>query len=280
MKYIVLVLLILQSLCAYASDLLSPDAFTAHYVKVIEAQYPDIKVTIKEPLAISIAYPDGGTMNSFLDNAYIEYQQDPDNIDTLIVTYASGLDQTRELESAEFTLAEVMPVIKDISYIEQVGEMLKEADADNGLVYEPLNEELFVVYVFDTPTSIRFMTQSDLVELGVEQSSLREAALTNLQNVLQHVQLEGDPASLSMLVADGMYEASMLLFDGIWSKQQFPVKGDIVVYVPARDVLLITGSEDMVSLATIQEILFDKQGFAHPISKSGVVFKSGKWEHF
>lgn len=280
MKYIVLVLLILQSLCAYASDLLSPDAFTAHYVKVIEAQYPDIKVTIKEPLAISIAYPDGGTMNSFLDNAYIEYQQDPDNIDSVIVAYASGLDQTRELESAEFTLAEVMPVIKDISYIEQVGEMLKEADADNSLVYEPLNEELFVVYVFDTPTSIRFMTQSDLVELGVEQSSLREAALTNLQNVLQHVQLEGDPASLSMLVADGMYEASMLLFDGIWSKQQFPVKGDIVVYVPARDVVLITGSEDIVSLATIQEILFDKQGFAHPISNSGFVFKSGKWEHF
>ncbi len=280
MKYIVLVLLILQSLCTYASDLLSPDAFTAHYVKVIEAQYPDIKVTIKEPLAISIAYPDGGTMNSFLDNAYIEYQKDPDNIDTVIVAYASGLDQTRELESAEFTLAEVMPVIKDINYIEQVGEMLKEADADNGLVYEPLNEELFVVYVFDTPTSIRFMTQSDLVELGVEQSSLREAALTNLQNVLQHVQLEGDPASLSMLVADGMYEASMLLFDGIWSKQQFPVKGDIVVYVPARDVVLITGSEDMVGLATIQEILFDKQGFAHPISSSGFVFKSGKWEHF
>ena len=280
MKYIVLVLLILQSLCAYASDLLSPDAFTAHYVKVIEAQYPDIKVTIKEPLAISIAYPDGGTMNSFLDNAYIEYQQDPDNIDSVIVAYASGLDQTRELESAEFTLAEVMPVIKDISYIEQVGEMLKEADADNSLVYEPLNEELFVVYVFDTPTSIRFMTQSDLVELGVEQSSLREAALTNLQNVLQHVQLEGDPASLSMLVADGMYEASMLLFDGIWSKQQFPVKGDIVVYVPARDVVLITGSKDIVSLATIQEILFDKQGFAHPISNSGFVFKSGKWEHF
>lgn len=280
MKYIVLVLLILQSLCTYASDLLSPDAFTAHYVKVIEAQYPDIKVTIKEPLALSIAYPDGGTMNSFLDNAYIEYQKDPDNIDTVIVAYASGLDQTRELESAEFTLAEVMPVIKDINYIEQVGEMLKEADADNGLVYEPLNEELFVVYVFDTPTSIRFMTQSDLVELGVEQSSLREAALTNLQNVLQHVQLEGDPASLSMLVADGMYEASMLLFDGIWSKQQFPVKGDIVVYVPARDVVLITGSEDMVGLATIQEILFDKQGFAHPISKSGFVFKSGKWEHF
>ena len=237
-------------------------------------------MTIKEPLALSIAYPDGGTMNSFLDNAYIEYQKDPDNIDTVIVAYASGLDQTRELESAEFTLAEVMPVIKDINYIEQVGEMLKEADADNGLVYEPLNEELFVVYVFDTPTSIRFMTQSDLVELGVEQSSLREAALTNLQNVLQHVQLEGDPASLSMLVADGMYEASMLLFDGIWSKQQFPVKGDIVVYVPARDVVLITGSEDMVSLATIQEILFDKQGFAHPISNSGFVFKSGKWEHF
>ncbi len=280
MKRIALLFLLINSLWANAADVLSPDAFTAHYVNVIKETYPDIKVTINEPLAISIEYPDGGKMNSFLDNAYIEYKQDPSNIDDLIMVYASGLDQTRELDSAGFTLAEVMPVIKDRLYIEQVGEMLKDADADNGLVFEPLNEALFVVYVFDTPTSVRFMTQADLTALGVEQSSLRETALVNLQNILQHVQLEGDPASLSMLVADGMYEASMLLFEGIWNKQQFPVKGDIVVYVPARDVVLITGSEDITSLATIQEILFDEQGFAHPISNIGFTMKQGKWERF
>lgn len=280
MKYLTALLLTVYSLCSFAADVLAPEAFTARYAKVLEETYPGISVTISEPLAIAIKYPDGAQMTSYLDNAYIDYKQSPEDIDNVIATYAAGLEETRNLDSAEFTLAEVMPVIKDLSYIQQVGDMLKEADPDNGLVYEALNEELFVVYVFDTPTSVRFMTQDDLKDLGVQQTSLLETALNNLQRVLQHVQLQGDPATLCMLVADGMYEASMLLFHSIWNKQQFPVKGEIVVFIPARDVVLVTGSEDITSLATIQEILFDKQGFAHPISSNGFMLKDDKWVHF
>ena len=48
-----------------------------------------------------------------------------------------------------------------------------------------------------------------------------------------------------MLKAGGDYEASLLLFDDIWRDGQVKVDGDIVVAVPAKDVLLVTGSNNL-----------------------------------
>jgi uncharacterized protein YtpQ (UPF0354 family) len=52
-----------------------------------------------------------------------------------------------------------------------------------------------------------------------------------------------------MITAGGDYEASLLLFDDIWSGGQIKVEGDIVVAVPAKNVLLITGSQNRKGLA-------------------------------
>ena len=51
-----------------------------------------------------------------------------------------------------------------------------------------------------------------------------------------------------MVAAGGAYEASLLLLNSVWSRKNFPVKGDIVVAIPNRDILLITGSDDKVNL--------------------------------
>ena len=81
-----------------------------------------------------------------------------------------------------------------------------------------------------------------------------------------------------MLVADGNYEASFFLVDGLWSKKTFPVKGDIVVHIPARDTVLITGSEDAQGLETVAGILsqnLDK--WDHPITNVGFIRKNDTW---
>jgi len=51
-----------------------------------------------------------------------------------------------------------------------------------------------------------------------------------------------------MVTAGGTYESSMLLLNSFWSNKNFPVKGDIVVALPNRDVLFITGSRDKENL--------------------------------
>ncbi|WP_143017696.1 hypothetical protein [Riemerella columbipharyngis] len=62
----------------------------------------------------------------------------------------------------------------------------------------------------------------------------------------------------------------------IWSKEHFDVKGDIVVGIPARDVLLVTGSEDTENLVKMRKIAADIfETGAHIITDSLFVFRSG-----
>jgi hypothetical protein len=46
------------------------------------------------------------------------------------------------------------------------------------------------------------------------------------------------------VLLDENYEASILLIDEYWTRKNFDVAGDIVVFVPARNVVMVTGSED------------------------------------
>ncbi len=57
-----------------------------------------------------------------------------------------------------------------------------------------------------------------------------------------------------LISAGGDYEASLLLIDDIWSGGQIKVDGDIVVAVPARDVLLVTGSRNRTGLKKVREL--------------------------
>lgn len=84
-----------------------------------------------------------------------------------------------------------------------------------------------------------------------------------------------------MLVADGTYEASLILFDGIWTKEQFPVKGDIVIYVPSRDLVLITGSEDKANLAKVHDIVYDQDTqWSHIVAETGFIRVGNNWQEF
>jgi len=55
-----------------------------------------------------------------------------------------------------------------------------------------------------------------------------------------------------MLTMGGNYESSLILLD-IWKKDNFPVDGDIVIGVPARDLIFVTGSNDKENIQRIKD---------------------------
>ena len=49
--------------------------------------------------------------------------------------------------------------------------------------------------------------------------------------------------------------ASFILLSHIWNEEQFPVEGDIIIDLPSRDTVFITGSEDVESQKKIREVI-------------------------
>ena len=83
-----------------------------------------------------------------------------------------------------------------------------------------------------------------------------------------------------MYTADGNYEASLLLFDDLWDGD-IKVDGDIVVAIPTRDVLLITGSKNEEGIARLREIVdqVTAEG-TYTVSSTLFVYRKGVFRRF
>ena len=81
--------------------------------------------------------------------------------------------------------------------------------------------------------------------------------------------------------AGGNYEASLLAVPDFWSKGQFKVDGEIVVAIPARDHLLITGSRNAEGLAKLREVAARvAQDIPQRITDTLFVFRDGRFVEF
>jgi uncharacterized protein YtpQ (UPF0354 family) len=140
---------------------------------------------------------------------------------------------------------------------------------------------LYVLYAIDTPSSIKYMPKEDIAKLGVKEDELKKLSMENLMKAIPSVQIKGDPSKVAMIVADGTYEASFLLYDALWTKDNFPVKGDIVVYVPSRDAVFVTGTDDAEGLNVVRSIVYDPANqWPHIVSEVGFVRKGNEWVVF
>ena len=147
-------------------------------------------------------------------------------------------------------------------------------------MFEPLAPGLYIFYAFDYADSIQYITARDLQRLALAKEELRALAISNLGGMLDDIKREGSDR-LSYLIADGNYEASLLLVDQIWSKKNFAVEGDIVVFVLARDTVLVLGSADTEALTEAQRIAeMAAAEWPYFITSNPYVHKGGKWVRF
>ena len=118
----------------------------------------------------------------------------------------------------------------------------REQTPPQELVAEPLNGDLVVVYAENRLGALRILSSRD--DVG-DRTRLRDAALTNLSRLLPKIEIRPGSDGVLLISAGGEFDASLLLAGNLWSGGQVKVDGDIVVAVPAKDVLIATGSHNV-----------------------------------
>src|SRR5262249_49160668 len=158
-------------------------------------------------------------VTAFLDNAYREYTASPQTEpQTIIRRYITTLAEAqRSKEEAKLDRAQVVPVIKDLGWMAEMRATLKSRGAKSmpDYISERYNDELLVFYAEDSPNNIRYMGTKDLDEAGVARADVRALAVANLRRLLPKIELRAGPL-VSMILAGGNYEASLLLLDDVW----------------------------------------------------------------
>lgn len=137
---------------------------------------------------------------------------------------------------------------------------------------------LDVAYSFGPPYGDRLVTQADLERLGVTRRELYRIAAGNLRTALDGVKLHGQSPTL-MLEFGGM-ASSVILDAEFWEDQRGTVPGELVVGVPARDVVIITGSQSKQGMEKVRRAV-DRIFFAgadNLLSRDLLVWRRGAWE--
>lgn len=148
------------------------------------------------------------------------------------------------------------------------------------IYFEPLNRQLNVYYAVETERSVRYLSREEVLSLGLGSAELGARAVDNLTRRLPGIERRGD-AGTYMVTAGGTYEASLLLFETLWTKENFEVDGDIVVAVPSRELLLVTGSGDERGLKTLRRLAAAAAAHErHALTARLFVRRNGAWLPF
>jgi uncharacterized protein YtpQ (UPF0354 family) len=264
---------------------LNKSEFTEYFLNSAKT-VTNLSFIVYGPLDIHSKDVNGFKLITLLDNAYMQYQASPKDIDTIIARHITEMQARRVILSVNHGMA-IRAVIKPISYLETMKGQLKQSgvvEEDSNIVYRKLNEELLVFYVFDTQSEIRMLTKKDLIENHIDEKVLAEVAADNISlyftvhGVIARLEKVGNAKIYKAYLLDDSYLASILLVKRYWSKKTLDVEGDILAFVPARDVVLITGSEDAEG-KKIAESIAANHFKEHPdaISPKGYIYQNGAW---
>jgi hypothetical protein len=140
--------------------------------------------------------------------------------------------------------------------------------------------DLSVVYTFGPDFGRRVVTHADLNQLQLPPRMLRQSAFQHLEVLSSRAEFHGQPPAL-MLSFEGL-ESSLLLANDFWTRLEGAVPGELVVGVPARDVVVVTGSQSGPGLEKakrcVERVFF--AGGDNLVARGLLVRRGGAWEPF
>jgi uncharacterized protein YtpQ (UPF0354 family) len=261
---------------APAQDILTPEEFARAYLEAAGKAEPEIRFRKVDTDTYRASTADGAEIQIYLGNAYLEYRNSPDEKDDIIQRHVGSLAILKNEGDAGISPDQIVPVVRDVGYLTA----LPWNDADDRVVYEPIAADLVMLFAFDLPDRIMSMQERHIGELGLDGTDLAALAKGNLGRLYgQNLQVLGGDG-FYVFDTGTIYDSSMIFLD-LWSKDNFPVEGEIVVFVPARNFLIVTGTEEAEGLAQARKMSAEVYSSeAYPLSETGLVLRNGEWVAF
>jgi uncharacterized protein YtpQ (UPF0354 family) len=272
--------LLLAGLCVAApAQTPSPKEFTAQFARALQAAMPSAKVRIVRDLQLDVGRPDGSAATVSLANNYKDYTPDPKWFDAVIKAYAATLAKPLAAKLAGgVDMTRIVPIIKDRAWLAELQGRFKQKSASQQPLFEDFAGELVVVYAEDTDKATRYLNSSEIQ--GFEPGRLRALAVENLMRLMPRIEMRQLAEGAYMITSHADYGASLILADSIWSGDQVKVNGDIVVAVPAKDVILATGSRDRENLKAMRQLTHDLAKGNGGLIETLFVYRKGRFVKF
>jgi uncharacterized protein YtpQ (UPF0354 family) len=238
--------------------------FRDRFIATVRELRPLVEIRVTGDLEIELVEPGSGERRDiWLGRAYKEFERDPQRADEIIGRHLGSIRDSQERSSASLADA-IVPLIKDRNWVESqrsaIAKISPEAPFDMWI--EDYNDELVVAYA-EFRASLRFVTRKDVAASGKSYDELRVIALENLRRRTHQRTVHGDSQPYLVAVG-GNLEASVILDDHLWTSGLVEVTGELLIGIPDRDSLLVTGVTepgDVFRLASAVDSLYRSEPY-------------------
>jgi len=288
-KALLIFAFILLPLTAHAKDQISKEEFTKNFFSLLNKEMPNDEFQILGDLRIKALDIGGGNeLTIFLDNAYLSYLNGERDINDVFLDRLSSI-KNKKLSFSDDDINSILPVLKPTDYLEGIKQQIKEMGGDADalpIYYEQLNDDLIITYVFDTPSSMRSTSPEFVKDQKLEQT-IRKLASENLDVYYKDkgvqfnkINTQGN-GTVFQFVSDKNYEASIVASLSFWKTKRLNVNGDLVVFVPSRDLVYLVGSNDTKAIQFMTNLVTDNyEKLSYSISPYPYYLSNGKWLRF
>ena len=123
----------------------------------------------------------------------------------------------------------------------KVGRADVELSEEDSPVEKLFAGDLVIFYGRDLGSHYQLVSYKEIRTLNLSVAELHAIAVENLSKTEKEIRLHKGE-NFWFVICDGNLEASLLLHTGIWDYIQEQIGGDVLCSVPARDLLLISGT--------------------------------------
>lgn len=198
---------------------------------------------------------------------------------------ALGMDNsfsrnTEMSEATNFDRSAIVPRLKHTNFLAYIRQ-IPGIQPDDMPVTQPLVGDLLVTYALDLPNQFQMFTARDMRQFGMTLAEVHATAIANLCKKIPEVQQAGESPLIILATGEDM-DACLLLLDEVWDRYVDKVPGELVVAVPARDAVFITGSKSDAGMQVVRQAsadVFSKAG-NHSLTTDLLTRRNGVWEVF
>ncbi len=177
-------------------------------------------------------------------------------------------------QPSEFTRAQIVAEPKAQAWVRAV----RQGGASAEPVMIRWLGDLWIAYMFDTPTMRKGVLRSELAEYGIasdeELHALAMANLGRLAPLRPGEPVEGIPGVYVVSVGDH-FESARVLRHADWAPIADSVGGELFVTIPARHVVLYAGAEHLTALAALTQQVAEHEH--HAVSTTMLHWRPDGW---
>lgn len=197
-------------------------------------------------------------------------------LETALTGLVAEADQPKSFAEARDRL---FPGVRDRATIESTRWMAEiGGSAPVAVPHRLLGSSILATVVLDSPTTMMMLNQSHLDDWGVAFDEVLDAAIENLDEVTDVAKWGRVAPGTHVSLWNDDYDVSRILVPKVIDVLE--LAGDPVAFVPHRNRLIVTGSDDEHGLAVAMSRTESELDHPSQVSALPLVRRNGEWTDF